>query len=197
MTSWLSIIVIQLNTLRNSPPLLLAIMSAFCIFTSLLALAFQGQNIFYLKGQWASLLHIFSALIATGFLMLAAFQAALVTMADRKLRRHPTRIPAYFPPLQSLEQLLFQFIVLGFLLMSTSLFVAFLFLSEDIVNQPLHKRIFSISAWITFAALLIGHRFWGWRGIIAAKWTIIGFILLSLGYFGSKIVLELILGQSR
>ena len=36
----------------------------------------------------------------------------------------------------------------------------------------------------------------GWRGAIASRWTLFGFVLLVLGYFGSKLVLEIILGRS-
>ena len=34
----------------------------------------------------------------------------------------------------------------------------------------------------------------GWRGRTAIRWTLSGFFLLVLAYFGSKVVLEVILG---
>jgi ABC-type uncharacterized transport system permease subunit len=33
----------------------------------------------------------------------------------------------------------------------------------------------------------------GWRGKIAIKWSMSGFVLLMLAYFGSKFVIELVL----
>ena len=36
----------------------------------------------------------------------------------------------------------------------------------------------------------------GWRGRTAAYWTLGGFALLVLGYFGSKLVLEVLLKRS-
>jgi ABC-type uncharacterized transport system permease subunit len=37
---------------------------------------------------------------------------------------------------------------------------------------------------------------YGWRGQTAIRWTLIGFVLLLLAYFGSKLVLELILKKT-
>ncbi|HZW86601.1 MAG TPA: cytochrome c biogenesis protein CcsA, partial [Gallionella sp.] len=43
--------------------------------------------------------------------------------------------------------------------------------------------------------LLWGHYGYGWRGRVAVRWTIAGFILLLLAYLGSKFVLEVLLGR--
>jgi ABC-type uncharacterized transport system permease subunit len=44
-----------------------------------------------------------------------------------------------------------------------------------------------------YAVLLAGHKFLGWRGVSAVRWTLLAFSLLLLGYFGSKFVLEILL----
>ena len=65
---------------------------------------------------------------------------------------------------------------------------------EDILHQHLsHKIVFSILAWLMFALVLFGRWAWGWRGKVLIRWTLGGFALLILAYFGSKLVLELIL----
>ena len=46
-----------------------------------------------------------------------------------------------------------------------------------------------------FAVLLFGRWRFGWRGRTATIWALSGFALLALAYFGSKIVLESILGR--
>ena len=37
---------------------------------------------------------------------------------------------------------------------------------------------------------------YGWRGRIAVRWTLAGFLMLVLAYIGSKFVLEVLLGRS-
>jgi len=51
-----------------------------------------------------------------------------------------------------------------------------------------HKTVLSIVAWFVFSALLIGRLRYGWRGAAAIRWTLVGFLLLLLAYFGSKMV---------
>jgi ABC-type uncharacterized transport system permease subunit len=46
-----------------------------------------------------------------------------------------------------------------------------------------------------FAILLIGRARYGWRGRTAARFTVGGFLALSLAYLGSKFVLEVVLGR--
>jgi ABC-type uncharacterized transport system permease subunit len=45
-------------------------------------------------------------------------------------------------------------------------------------------------AWGVFTTLLAGHGLYGWRGRIAIRWTLSGFFILMLAFFGSKFVLE-------
>ncbi|HQO29081.1 MAG TPA: cytochrome C biogenesis protein, partial [Accumulibacter sp.] len=40
-----------------------------------------------------------------------------------------------------------------------------------------------------------GRRVYGWRGRIALRWTLAGFMVLLLAYVGSRFVAEVILGR--
>jgi ABC-type uncharacterized transport system permease subunit len=55
--------------------------------------------------------------------------------------------------------------------------------------------VLSITAWCVFGILLWGRRRFGWRGRRAVRWTLTGFAVLVLAYFGSKLVLELVLNR--
>jgi len=46
---------------------------------------------------------------------------------------------------------------------------------------------------VIFVALLLGHHHFGWRSQTAARWTVCGLMLLVVGYFGSKFVVEVLL----
>ena len=100
-----------------------------------------------------------------------------------------------FPPLQAMESLLFQMISTGLLFLSVSLLSGFIFIEDLFAQHLVHKTILSIVAWFIFSSLLIGRKRYGWRGKTAIRWTLYGFLSLLLAYFGSKLVLEVILDK--
>jgi ABC-type uncharacterized transport system permease subunit len=140
--------------------------------------------------------HIILSVLAYSLLSLAAVQAVLIAIQDRRLRhKHPGGILRALPPLQVMENLLFQIITLGFFLLSMALVTGFIYLEDIFAQHLVHKTVLSFIAWVIFAILLWGRWHAGWRGRTAIRWTITGFIVLLLAYFGSKLVLELILSK--
>lgn len=144
--------------------------------------------------NWTMSMHILTSIIAFSLLNIAALQAILLAIQDQQLKRHP---PKYFikslPPLQTMEALLFQMLGTGLVFLTISLISGFLFIEDLFAQHLVHKTVLSLLAWVIFTGLLIGRSRYGWRGQTAIRWTLIGFILLLLAYFGSKLVLELIL----
>jgi ABC-type uncharacterized transport system permease subunit len=59
-----------------------------------------------------------------------------------------------------------------------------------------HKTVFAIISWLIFAALLVGRHLRGWRGKVALRWTLAGFVALLLAYVGTRFVLEIILNRN-
>ena len=140
--------------------------------------------------------HILSSIIAFSLLTIAAFQALLLAVQNSQLKSHnPGRLMLAFPPLQAMESLLFQMISAGLLFLSVSLLSGFIFIEDLFAQHLVHKTLLSIVAWIIFSSLLIGRKRYGWRGKTAVRWTLYGFTCLLLAYFGSKLVLELILNK--
>lgn len=141
-------------------------------------------------------LHVYTSLLAYSTLAVATLHAVLLAFQESRLRhRHPGGFVRLLPPLQTMESLLFQMLTLGFLLLTLSLLTGFIFLEDMFAQHLVHKTTLSIAAWILFGALLVGHRYFGWRGQTAIRWTIGSFIMLMLAYFGSKFVLELVLNR--
>ncbi|HDP89769.1 MAG TPA: phosphohydrolase [Thioalkalivibrio sp.] len=142
-------------------------------------------------------IHIFLSLLAYSMLGLAALQAMVLWFQDRHLHTHrPGGLLRALPPLQHMECLLFQLLGVGFVLLSASLITGFIYLEDIFAQQQVHKTALSIVAWGLFATLLFGRWRFGWRGRKAIRWTLGGFVFLMLAYFGSKLVIELILGQA-
>ena len=61
--------------------------------------------------------------------------------------------------------------------------------------MDVHVPLLASLLLVLFAALLIGRRAYGWRGRIALRWTLAGFLVLMLAYVGSRFVSEFILGR--
>jgi len=144
--------------------------------------------------NWAMNTHIMTSIVAFSLLNIAAIQAVLLSFQDYQLKKHnPKRFILSLPSLQSMESFLFQMITAGFVFLSISLVSGFFFIEDLFAQHLVHKTVLSIAAWIIFSGLLMGREKYGWRGQTAIKWTLTGFGVLLLAYFGSKLVLELIL----
>ena len=68
---------------------------------------------------------------------------------------------------------------------------------ENLFAQHLvHKTVLSLIALVLFGVLLAGRQFAGWRGRRAVFLYLWGFVVLGLAYFGSRYILEALLGRS-
>lgn len=138
--------------------------------------------------------HILLSVLAYSCLTMAAFQALLLAFQNYQIRhKHPTGWVKLLPPLQTMEALLFQLLWTGQILLTLAIASGALYVEDLFAQHLAHKTVFSLMAWCAYTALLWGHYRWGWRGNAAIRWTLMGFAPLALAYFGSKIVLELIL----
>lgn len=163
--------------------------------TIALMFAYPSQHLLGEVGHWQLDLHILLSILAYSLLVIAALQAVLFAVQDHQLRnRHPGGLIRALPPLATMESLLIQLIATGFILLSLALLTGLFFLEDIFAQHLVHKTVLSLIAWAVFAILLWGHWRFGWRGRTAIRWTLGGFLFLMLAYFGSKLVLELLLG---
>lgn len=142
--------------------------------------------------------HLLIAMLAYSLFTIASLHVLLMAIVERRL--HGGALPGMLqklPPLLTMESLLFRIIAAGFALLTLTL-ASGIFFSEELFGKPLqftHKTVFGILSWLIFAALLGGRAIYGWRGRVAVRWTLTGFLMLVLAYIGSKFVLEVILGR--
>jgi len=191
----LTVVVLLLAALKNPVENLGIPILPIAAATLALASWNPGQKTTITSGAWQLDLHILFSVLAYSLFALAAVQAVLLAIQDRHLRnRHPGGFIRALPPLEVMEQLLFQMIGTGFVLLSAALLTGVVFLDDIFAQHLVHKTFLSIAAWGIFSILLWGRWKFGWRGRKAIRWTLSGFGLLILAYFGSKLVLEIILG---
>ncbi len=165
------------------------------MLSALLPLVLPGQRIVQFGGL-AFKAHVVVAVLAYALFTVAALHALLMASLERRL--HAGELPAALrgmPPLLRLERLLFQLLFVAFALLTATVLSGVVF-SEELFGRPFqlnHKTVFAILSWMIFAGLLGGHWRFGWRGLLAIRWTLAGFVLLLLSYVGSKFVLEILL----
>ena len=143
-------------------------------------------------------IHLSLGMLAYSLFTIAALQALLMTLLERRLRGHAVAGPlASLSPLLTMESVLFKLIAVGFVLLTLTLITGAVF-SESIFQQAMkfnHKTLFALISWLIFAALLAGRTLYGWRGRKALRWTLSGFSALLLAYVGSRFVLEVVLSR--
>ena len=145
-------------------------------------------------------LHFVLGVSAYGLFGAAVLHALMLDAAERRLRAGGPagRLQALGPsamgmPLLQLERVTFHFVEAGFAVLTATLVLGVV--STVQWRWTDHKAMFSLLAWVVFAALLLGRRTRGWRGRRATRWLYAGAVLLLLGYVGSRFVVEVLLAR--
>ena len=148
----------------------------------------------YLESRPEVLLHIGLGLMSYSLLAIASLLAILLSFLTRRLKSHKlTNLPS-LPPLMTLERYLFRLIFIGVLILTLSISTGLFFLQDMFSPTKAHKAILTIIAWCVYVGLLWGHHHLGWRGKKVIWTSLAGSLLLTLAYFGSRFVREVILG---
>lgn len=162
----------------------------------LLAWVFPGRHVAYPISNLAFVLHVSASLLAYSLFAITALLSALILQLNRQLHRHQmSPFMAAMPPLLSIENMMFQGLWTGFVLLSVALISGTVF-SEAVFGVPAaltHKTVFGLAAWLIYALILFRRHTWAWRGKKAAQWVLAAFACLMLAYMGSKFVLEVLL----
>jgi len=196
LVSWMIVLVLLTAMLKRPMENLAIVLLPMAALAIALEVTMPGGRIFPDTTPLGLQSHILLSVLAYSILTVAALQAVVLAIQDHQLRaRRPGRVLNALPPLQVMEDLLFQLIGLGFFLLSLGLLSGMMFLDDMLAQHLVHKTVLSVLAWLIFAILLWGRWRFGWRGKTAIRWTLGGFFSLMLAYFGSKLVLELILGR--
>ncbi len=194
LVTWLVALVGLIGALGRSMENLVVVLLPLAAAAVGLECLFPAQRVVLASAPMGLRVHVLLSISAYSLLAVAALQALVLGLEEHLLRnRRPLRAIQALPPLQTLESLMFQLITLGFFTLSLGLVTGFMFLTDIFGQHLVHKTVLSLIAWVVFAVLLAGRYRYGWRGRTAIRYTLGGFFALMLAYFGSKVVLELIL----
>jgi ABC-type uncharacterized transport system permease subunit len=194
LTCWLVLLVYEVES-RLLPVVgarrVLALSGA---FTVALAWLFPGEMRPVAHSSWAPL-HWLLGLTSYGLFGVAVWHALMLDTTERRLRQ---RLPGasgsatFGLPLLRLERLTFRFVEAGFAVLTAALLLGALsgHWRWD------HKTVLSLLGWLTFAHLVIGRIWRGWRGQRATRWIYAGALLLLLAYVGTRFVLDVVLHRA-
>ncbi|MGY0218808.1 cytochrome C assembly family protein [Endozoicomonadaceae bacterium StTr2] len=194
LSSWMVILVVLLSSLRKPVSNLFIGLLPLAMMAVISSVLFTGPEDLLKIKSLGMIFHIVISVLAYSVLTVAAFQSALMSYQEHQLhRRQFGGIIKAFPPLQTMELLLFEFLWVGVILLTIALGTGFYFVQDMFAAGVIHKTVLAVLAWIMFSILLAGRHWLGWRGQTAMKLTLSGFVLLMLAYFGSKFVVDLVL----
>lgn len=144
-----------------------------------LGVVIPGEHILQTGGNLRQLFHILLSVSAISVLSLAGLQAILLALQERRLRVKSTLgIWRAIPPIETMEEMLFQIVAIGFFLLTVLLFSSFYFYHSLLWSVMLGKTLLAATAWFIFAGLLLARLFLGWRGRKTIYGTLGGQLLL-------------------
>ena len=140
-------------------------------------------------------LHIALSTLAWAELFVTATLALIMASQHWLLRHHRGQalLLNRLPALQTTETWLFRLLIVGWILLSAVLLSVLGVIEHWFTPSLVGKTLLSLIAWLVLTTLL-GGRYWlGWRGSTAVNWTLTGFAVLLLAYFGNKLVIASLL----
>ena len=147
--------------------------------------------------SWQIQSHILISLFAYGLITVGALVAVYALIHERRLQAGQlSALNQLFAPLETTEKLLFGLTTTGFLILLIAVLSGAAFVDNLFAQHLVHKTALSILALILFGALVAARWVAGLRGKRAVYLYLGGYAVLCLAYFGSRFVLEEILGRS-
>ena len=178
-----------------------ALLLPYLALVAILAIASSGapnaEGPVLVEGAWFSV-HVVMAVASYATLTLAAIAGAAVLLQERALKRRSQFgwAERVLPPFAEAEALQIQLLTLAAVLMAAAL-------ASGAANEVLetgkllaftHKILLSFLAFALVIVLLVMHQRTGLRGRYAARWLLVGYLLLILAYPGVKFVRDVLIG---
>ncbi len=138
--------------------------------------------------------HIILSLLAYAVLVLTSLYAVQLLYLNYLLKHHRSNLLAgYLPPLMTVERYFFRLLSTGTLLLVLAIASGFIFLDNMFAQGQAHKTVLSIIAMAIYLLVIFAHRVKQIRGKGLVIVSVVGSIVLTLAYFGSKFVKDVLL----
>lgn len=195
LIAWLVTFTMTLASFAFATAILMPVVFGFSAFIVLIGIAIPDVHMMQIALYPELLIHITLALFAYGCLSITVLYGLQLSYINLRLKhKKPPLLHASLPPLMTVETIFFKLLLAGTVLLTLSLVTGFVFLDNMWAKEQAHKTVLSVIAWLIFLVTALGHYKWGWRGKPVISATIVGGFVLTLAYFGSRFVREVLIG---
>lgn len=142
-------------------------------------------------------LHIAVSVLTYALITLAAVAALGVFLQERALKaRKPSLLTAILPAVSEGERMQARLLTASAVVLGLGLATGMVIemLDRGVILEFTHKILFSVLSFAVILALLVVHRVTGLTGRRAARYLLLAYLLLTLGYPGVKFVTDVIIG---
>ncbi|WP_158968270.1 inner membrane protein YpjD [Paraglaciecola sp. L3A3] len=194
LVGWLISVTMLVASFKVANTILLPVVYGFTGVIVILSQLMPDAHVMQVSVQPTLLVHVSLALFAYACLGIAFLYALQLSYINLRLKeKNASLLHSSLPPLMDVEHILFKLLLVGTVLLTLSLVSGFMFLDNMFAKEQAHKTVLSLLAWLVYSVILFGHAKFGWRGKSVISFTIIGGFLLTLAYFGSRFVREVLL----
>ena len=145
-----------------------------------------------LKSYWL-VIHTALAFLGDAAFAMAFCIGIMYLIQERYVKsKHLSGLFRRLPSLQSLDEINYHLITLGFSLLTLAIITGVIW-SNATWGKPLQggsKEVWSFMTWLIYALVLYLRQVVGWRGKKAAILSIIGFLVVIFTFFGVNLILE-------
>lgn len=141
-------------------------------------------------------LHIAVSVLTYALLTVAAIAGLGVLLSERALKRkRPTALTRRLPSVADSERLQVGLLAVSELVLALGLLsgMATLYVETGAIFVASHKAIFAVLAFVVIGLLLAAHYFTGVRGRRGARFVLVAYLCLTLGYPGVKFVTDVLM----
>ncbi len=192
VASLMSVIIAALATVAmlqvNTMWFVLPIVYCFSIINLIYATFLPSHIIQLLSQNDFLLFHIGLSIFAYAVCAIATLYAIQLVWIDRHLKAKKPHFSPMMPPLMTVERHFFRLLVSGEVLLTMTLISGTYHLMQAITPDNIHKGAFSLLGWLVFGMAIWGYKQYRWRGKKMIIYAISGMILLTIAYFGSRLI---------
>ncbi|WLI76274.1 inner membrane protein YpjD [Kosakonia sp. H02] len=177
---------------KNRGWLLLPIVYTFALINLAFAIFVPNAYITHLEATPGMMVHIGLSLFAYATLIIAAMYALQLAWIDYQLKNKRLAFSSEMPPLMVIERKMFHITQVGVVLLTLTLCTGLFYMKNLFSMENIDKAVLSIIAWFVYIVLLWGHYHEGWRGRRVVWFNVAGAGILTLAYFGSRVLQQFV-----